>query len=90
MSKRKFNSDKDTAIRIIVLIIALVNQILVVFGISPIPFTSAEIEAGVTAVFSVAATLWATWKNNDFTPEAKRGTEHTRNLKESKKKKGRK
>lgn len=88
--KRKFSVDKETAIRIIVITAALVNQILVVFGISPIPFTSAEIEAGVTAVFSVAATLWATWKNNDFTPEAKRGTEHMANLKASKNRKGRK
>lgn len=87
--KRKISMDKETAIRIIVITAALVNQILVVFGISPIPFTSAEIEAGVTAVFSVAATLWATWKNNDFTPEAKRGTEHMENLKASKKRKGR-
>src|SRR5690625_1357745 len=77
--------DQLTAIRIVVLLIALVNQTLVVFGISPIPFTSAEIEAAVTAVFSVAATLWATWKNNDITPEAHRGTEHMRNLKAKKK-----
>ena len=84
--------DQATAIRIVVLLIALVNQTLVVFGISPIPFTSAEIEAAVTAVFSVAATLWATWKNNDITEEAHRGTEHMRNLKAKKKRieKGRK
>src|SRR5690625_7656746 len=66
--------NKETGIRLTVLILALINQALVIFGISPIPFTSAEIEAGVSIVFSVIATLWATWKNNDVTPEAHRAT----------------
>src|SRR5690625_7531093 len=66
--------NKETGIRLSVLILALINQALVIFGISPIPFTSAEIEAGVSIVFSVIATLIATWKNNDFTPEAHRAT----------------
>jgi len=87
--KRKVNIDKKTGIRLVVLILALVNQTLVVFGISPMPFTSAEIEAGVTAVFSVIATLWATWSNNDITPEAREGTEYTHKLKaKNKRKKG--
>jgi len=85
---KNINIDKKTAIRITVLIIALVNQTLVVFGISPIPFTSAEIEAGVATVFSVISTLWATWKNNDITPEARRGSKHMRNLKAKNKRKG--
>lgn len=80
----KISVNKETAIRIIVLVIALINQALVAFGISPVPFTSAEIEAGVSTVFSVAATLWATWKNNDVTPEAHRATEHMKALKAKK------
>src|SRR5690625_991092 len=89
---KKSRIDQARAIRIVAVLIALVNQRLVVFGISPIPFTSAEIEAAVTAVFSVLATLWATWKNNDITEEAHRGTEHMPNLKTKKKRidKGRK
>ena len=80
--------NKETGIRLTVLILALINQTLVIFGISPIPFTSAEIEAGVSVVFSVIATLWATWKNNDVTPEAHRATAHMNALKASKKRKG--
>lgn len=80
--------NKETGIRLTVLILALINQALVIFGISPIPFTSEEIEAGVSVVFSVVATLIATWKNNDFTPEAHRATAHMNALKASKKRKG--
>ena len=79
--------NKETGIRLTVLILALINQALVIFGISPIPFTSAEIEAGVSVVFSVIATLWATWKNNDVTPEAHRATAHMNALKAKNKRK---
>lgn len=73
--------DKATAIRTIVLIIALVNQALVAFGLSPMPFTTQEIEVGLSYVITVAATLWSWWKNNDITPEAREGTRVTRELK---------
>lgn len=78
---RKFTIDKATAIRTIVLIIALVNQALVAFGLSPFPFTAQEIEVGLSYIFTVVATLWAWWKNNDVTPEAQEGTRVTRELK---------
>lgn len=84
----KFSVDKAAAIRILVLIIALVNQGLVAFGLSPMPFTTAEIEAGLSVVFTVIATFVATYKNNDFTPEAKKGTERMRELKADKKRNG--
>lgn len=85
--KRKISIDKATGIRITVLLIALTNQALVVFGLSPIPFTLAEIEAGVATVFSVISTIWATYRNNDITPEAREGTRVTRELKADKKRK---
>jgi len=85
----KFYITKETALRIAVLFIALVNQFLVAFGISPVPFTSAEIEAFLSTTFTVIATLWATWKNNDVTPEAHAGTAKMRELKaENKRKEG--
>lgn len=77
----KFYITKEAALRIAVLFIALANQFLVSFGISPIPFTSAEIEAFLSTLFTVVATLWATWKNNDVTPEAHEGSALTRKLK---------
>ncbi len=60
----------DTIIRTILLVIALVNQFLVITGHSVLPFEDAEIEAALTMAFSAFTTLWVWWKNNSFTPEA--------------------
>lgn len=83
----KFKMDKATAIRTIVLVIALINQALVSFGLSPFPFTAQEIEVGLSYVFTVVATIWAWWKNNDTTEEAREGTRVMRELKAKNKRK---
>lgn len=61
---------KETMIRTIVLIIALLNQILTSLGKNPLPFSDEAIYEGVSLVAAVGASLWAWWKNNSFTPEA--------------------
>lgn len=83
--RNNFKMDKATLIRTLVLIAALANQALVAFGLSPLPFTPAEIEAGLASLFTVLASLWAWYKNNDTTPEAQQGTRVTRELKAKKK-----
>lgn len=84
----KFTMDKATVIRTLVLVVALLNQFLVAFGLSPFPFTAQEIEVGLSYVFTVVATLWSWWKNNDVTEEAQKGTEYMRKLKAKNKRKG--
>lgn len=66
--KRKV--EKETIIRTVVLAVALVNNILTMVGFNPLPFSDEEVYMGVTAVFTVGATLWAWWKNNSFTQKA--------------------
>lgn len=61
---------KDTIIRTIVLIIALVNQALTIAGKNPLPFEDEEIMEFLSYIFTVAASLWAWWKNNSFTQNA--------------------
>ena len=61
---------KDTIIRTIVLIIALVNQALTIAGKNPLPFEDEEITEFLSYIFTVAASLWAWWKNNSFTQNA--------------------
>ena len=72
-------------VRAIVLAVALLNQILVMFGFNPLPWSDEQVYEGVTAVFTVAATLWAWYKNNSITEEAKAADEYLRELKERKK-----
>lgn len=61
--------DAGTWARTIVLIVALVNQVLTMFGLNPLPFSDEQIYEGVTALFTVFASLIAWWKDNDMTEE---------------------
>lgn len=59
-----------TIVRTVVLIVALVNQALVISGKSPIPYSEEEVGQAVSMIITVAASLWAWWKNNSFTQAA--------------------
>lgn len=73
---------KETIIRTIVLIIALINSILTMCNINPLPFSDEQIYQGVSAIVTITATLWAWWKNNSFTKEAVIADEYKKSLKE--------
>lgn len=60
-----------TIIRTCVLVVALINQVLTMTGRSVLPFDEQQITDGLSMLFTVAAALWAWWKNNSFTSEAK-------------------
>ena len=64
---------KETIIRTIVLVIAIINNILTLLGKNPFPYTADEIANAVAIIFTVVATLWAWWKNNSFTLPARLG-----------------
>lgn len=61
---------KQTVIRTVVLLIALLNQILLFIGKNPLPFSEGEIYEAVSMAATVGASLWAWWKNNSFSAEA--------------------
>lgn len=71
----------ETIIRAIVLFVTLVNTILTMSGKNPLPFAEEELYAWLSAAATVAATLWAWWKNNSFTPEAITADEYLAELK---------
>ena len=54
-------------IRTVLLLIALVNQFLVIFGKSPLPIDSFLIENVVAVLFTVITTITAWFKNNYVT-----------------------
>lgn len=60
----------QTIIRTICLALALINQVLVVFGKSPLPIEDAAIETLVSTVWTIASAVWAWWKNNSVTQPA--------------------
>lgn len=62
--------ETTTIVRTVVLIVALINQALVISGRSPIPYSEEEVGQAVAMSITAAASLWAWWKNNSFTQAA--------------------
>lgn len=79
MSTSKISA--GTIARTIVLIIALVNQILTMFGVNPLNFSEDMIYELITLLFTLGAAAWAWWKNNSFTKEAIQADEVLKELK---------
>lgn len=71
----------DTIVRAIVLFITLLNQVLTMLGKNPLPFAEDELYSTITAIATIAAALWAWWKNNSFTPAAIKADEYLAELK---------
>lgn len=61
---------KDTIIRTVCLVLALINQALTLAGKSPLPIEDAQVTELLSLVFTICASLWAWWKNNSFTQAA--------------------
>lgn len=53
---------------VIVLLIALINAILQIFGINTIPITNDEVSEIVSIVFLIVTSLYSTYKNFNVTP----------------------
>lgn len=71
----------ETIIRTIVLAITLINSVLTILGKNPLPFAEEDIYTALTAASTIAATIWAWWKNNSFTSEAIQADEFFNELK---------
>lgn len=72
---------KATIARTVVLIIALINQVLTMSGHNPLPFADEAVYEAVTDVLTVAASVWAWWKNNSFSQSAIQADEFKDKLK---------
>lgn len=75
------NVSAGTITRTIILLLALTNQILAYFGISPLQIADEDIGTVVTILFTVGASVAAWWKNNSFTKTAIQADMMKQNLK---------
>lgn len=75
-----YSITKGTIIRTICLLISLANQILAVFGKSPLPIDDATVELLVSTIATAVFALISWWKNNDFTLNARRAGVYLRQL----------
>lgn len=71
-----------TIVRTVCLVLALVNQLLSVFGKSPLPIDNEQLGQFITSLLTIAAALVSWWKNNSFTQEALAADELYESLKD--------
>ena len=64
------NIKLETIIRTVCLVLALVNQALMMAGHNILPVTDEQVAEFLTLAFTIVASLWAWWKNNSFTKAA--------------------
>ena len=74
---------KGTLVRTALLVLALVNQLLAAFGISPLPLENETVSELLTLGFTAVTALVAWWKNNSFTKEAQAADEYLHALREA-------
>lgn len=83
------NVSKGTIIRTILLFVALINQILIMFGFEPLPIEDAQIESIINSLYEVISTIFliittliAWWKNNSITKEAIEADDYLKELRQ--------
>lgn len=79
-------TDIGTITRTILIVIALINQGLVIAGKNPLPFEDDQIAQVISFGFTTITASIAWWKNNNFTAEAKEAQHYLDALKSVKKK----
>ena len=72
---------KGTLIRTVVLLLALVNQVLSICGVSPIPIDDDTATNVISTLWTTIASVVAWWKNNSFTENAITADEYLIELK---------
>ncbi len=72
-----------TIARTIILIVALINQTLVISGREVINIPDDNIYQTVSLLFTIGASILTWWKNNSFTNKAKEADKYLKSLKNS-------
>ena len=73
----------ETIIRTIVLILALANQVLAIYGKQKIPITEDEVYQLITLIITIGSAMWSWWKNNSFTQPAIKADEYMEKLRQN-------
>jgi SPP1 family holin len=68
--------DKMMIIRTVILLIAWLNQFLVMKGYTPLPIDNEELQVFVTFALAFITSIWSWWKNNDVRYKARRNTKY--------------
>lgn len=78
------NISAGTLARTIILVLALINQVLVITDHSVLPIQDDQIELLVSTIWTIVASIISWWKNNSFTAPAIKADEVLKQEKASK------
>lgn len=56
----------ETITGILILLIALINAVLQIFGINTLPIENEDITNIISTVFLITTAIWNTWKNRNI------------------------
>ena len=56
----------ETVTGVLILLVALINAVLQMFGINTLPIESDEVSNIVSTVFLIVTGIWNTWKNRNI------------------------
>lgn len=74
---------KGTIIRTALLLLAIINNLLSIFGKPVLPITDEQLELIVSTIITVAMAIINWWKNNSYTAEAIEADVYMKRLKKS-------
>ena len=66
-----WEAETEVKVRTIALVIALINLVLYLCGKNQITVEAETVWGYITTIVTVATSMYAWWKNNSITPEAK-------------------
>ncbi len=63
-------SKNKTITSVFIIGLILINAVLRIFGVEPVDIDYTGAYDFISGIFLIASTVWAMWKNHNFTPEA--------------------
>ena len=71
----------ETVTGILILLLALVNAVLQMFGVETLPINNEEISTIISTIFLIVTALYNTWKNRNLTTASQSAQEITNAIK---------
>lgn len=71
----------ETVTGILILLLALVNAVLQMFGVETLPINNEEVSTIISTVFLIVTALYNTWKNRNITTASQTAQEITEAIK---------
>ena len=76
-------ASKGTIIRTALLVLAIINNLLSVFGKPVLPITDEQLELIISTIITVVVAVVNWWKNNSYTAEAVEADVYMKRLKKA-------